>query len=168
MKNVMNIFYLCRDVHLCAQMLCDRHVVKMILEYAQILCTAHYVLDKEIVGYKPTHVNHPSTKWCREGLGNYMWLYNMFIATLNEYTYRYGKVHKSSELVEVLQTPPDNIPLRAFEEPPQAMPEEYKSVRGSIDAYRNYYAYGKAHLHAWKRRPTPQFIPVTLLVQECE
>ena len=41
----MNIFYLDRDPVIAAQMMCDKHVVKMILESAQMLSTAHRVLD---------------------------------------------------------------------------------------------------------------------------
>lgn len=153
----MNIFYLCYQQSHCAEMLCDKHVVKMILEYAQLLSTAHFVLDKSNVGYKPTHINHPCAIWARAGLGNYMWLFKMFIAALDEYTYRYSKIHKSSELIAVLQNPPDNIRIKAFVEPPQAMPIEYKSS-STIIAYQNYYKFGKIHLHKWKKRNVPEFI----------
>ena len=86
---------------LCAQMHCDKHVVKMILEYAQILCTTHRILDKlddndtTVIYYKKTHVNHPSVKWARETKGNYTFGYtsylqiyvmNIHIAT-KKYTY---------------------------------------------------------------------------------
>lgn len=153
----MNIFYLNHNVYKCAEAHCDRHVVKMILEYAQLLSTAHFVLDGVTVGYKPTHRNHPCAVWVRTGIGNYMWLFDMFVALLGEYTYRYGKVHKSSELVTVLQIPPDNITLKGFGEPPQAMPDEYKRQR-ALDGYREYYRHGKGHLHSWKKRSVPEFI----------
>lgn len=54
----MNIFYLSRDPVLCAEMHCDKHVVKMILETAQLLSTAHWELGST-APYKPTHKNHP-------------------------------------------------------------------------------------------------------------
>jgi hypothetical protein len=43
----MNIFYLDKDPIKAAEYSCDKHVVKMILESAQMLCTAHRVLDGE-------------------------------------------------------------------------------------------------------------------------
>ena len=72
----MNIFYIDKDPIKAAQMACDKHVVKMILETAQLLCTAHRVIDgvdlqmnsllEETTMYRATHINHPSTKWVRE------------------------------------------------------------------------------------------------------
>lgn len=41
----MNIFVLDRDPYIAAQMHCDKHVIKMICEYAQLLSTAHRQLD---------------------------------------------------------------------------------------------------------------------------
>lgn len=149
---IMNIFYLSHDVVICAQCHVDKHVVKMILEYAQLLSTAHVVLDNNQVGYKKTHVNHPCAIWVRQGIQNYMWLFRLFCALLDEYTYRYGKVHKTSMLIEALSHPPENISLQRFFEPPQAMPDEYKVNKDSVSAYHNYYRYGKTHLHSWKRR----------------
>lgn len=154
---LMNIFYLCHNVEECAHLLCDKHVVKMILEYAQLLSTCHFILDGKQVGYKPTHKNHPCNIWVRYGSGNYMWLFRMLVATCNEYTFRYGKIHKTSELLGILENVPDNIPIKPFQEPPQAMPEEYKQDV-SIDGYLCYYKYGKSHLHSWKKRSVPEFI----------
>ena len=69
----MNIFYLDEDTEICAQYHCDKHVVKMILEYAQILCTVLHELGQE-APYRPTHRNHPCTVWARESLDNWIWL----------------------------------------------------------------------------------------------
>ena len=93
----MNIFYLDPHPTVAAQQCCDKHVVKMILESAQMLSTAHRVLDKndnELL-YKEAHKNHPSTKWVRESHLNYQWLYAHFVALGEEYTARYGKIHVS-------------------------------------------------------------------------
>ena len=84
----MNIFYLSHNTQECAEMHVDKHVVKMILEYSQLLSTAHRVLDGveyidnssgrkikrwklnwsafEDTLYKATHINHPSAVWCRQ------------------------------------------------------------------------------------------------------
>ena len=112
----MNIFYLDPNPAECAAMHNDKHTVKMILEYAQLLSTAHRFLDGNIVTglsetgrkqtryvltsdlntvlYRSTHINHPSAIWVRQSLENYLWLANMLIALCEEYTYRYGKTHK--------------------------------------------------------------------------
>lgn len=153
----MNIFYLIHDVHECAQHMVDRHVVKMILEYAQLLCTAHRVLSNKDLSemYKVTHKNHPSAKWVRESDENYKWLYSMFVALLEEYTYRYGKIHACSRLVEPLKKNP--CPPGAFTEPTPAMPEECKVDGDSIASYRRYYNNYKTHLFTWTKRSKPEW-----------
>lgn len=138
----MNIFYLDEDLDKCVQYHCDKHVVKMILEYAQILCTAHRELDgdnnnKDL--YKSTHKNHPSCIWARLSSSNYFYLYKLFISLCNEYTHRYGKVHTTySKLNRLLSIIPNNIPNDLFTKPPQCMPDEFK-CDDTVKAYRNYY-----------------------------
>jgi hypothetical protein len=176
----MNIFYLHYDTKQCAEMHVDKHCVKMILEYAQLLSTAHRVLDgTQIVGlsksgrkqtryelsdhrdgilYSATHINHPSAVWCRQSLENYQWLYNMFRDLLQEYTYRYGKTHKCSMLLGDLQYPPMNIPKKPFTEPTPAMPDHYKVAGDSIQSYKNYYLGDKTRMFSWKNRQTPSWI----------
>jgi len=175
----MNIFYLDHDVTKCAEMHNDKHVVKMILEYAQLLSTAHRVLDgtesmilssngrrkkswslpdfRESVLYSATHINHPSAVWCRQSDLNYDWLFNMFQALMTEYTYRYGKVHATSRLEQYLAQVPTNIPQTGFTQPTPAMPDEVKVPGDSIKSYRNYYINNKPHLASWKKRNKPEW-----------
>ena len=105
----MNIFYLHNDPQVCAAYHCDKHVVKMILEYAQLLSTAHHELDgvPSIECYKKTHVNHPCTKWVRESLQNYRWLMRLITGLNDEYRKRYNKDvnHKSFDAVRDLPEP---------------------------------------------------------------
>ena len=93
----MNIFYLDEDPEVAAIVQYNKHVVKMILESAQMLCTAHHCYgdreQKENVPYKQAHLNHPSTIWARRSRATYMWLYEHMLALGHEYTHRYGKVH---------------------------------------------------------------------------
>ena len=107
----MNIFYLHDDPIYCAQMHCDKHVVKMILEYAQLLSTAHHEIDgtPSIDCYKPTHKNHPSAIWARNSRNNYRWLWWLLYGLQDEYTYRYGKVHATQfkSIVDNLKNPPN-------------------------------------------------------------
>ena len=146
----MNIFYLDPDPKTCAEMHCDKHVVKMIIEYAQLLSTAHRVLDgnnsvvlstsgrkktvwtlpdnRESVLYSATHINHPSAIWVRENSDNYSWLYHMWSELLDEYTHRYGKIHACARLNIALFNTPNNIPKGEFFAPTPAMPQELKIV----------------------------------------
>lgn len=168
----MNIFYLSNNVKECAQMHTDKHCLKMIIEYAQLLSTAHRVLDGAKVNkgyvlgdhhmnsivYKATHVNHPSSIWVRQSKQNYNWLYDLWVSLMDEYSYRYGRVHASSRLMDVLKKSPRNLVSGQFTEPTPAMPDEYKVKNNSIQSYRNYYKYGKAPLHSWKDRDVPNWI----------
>lgn len=149
---IVNIFYLSNDPVEAARWHLDRHVVKMILEYAQLLSTAHRILDnsQDPILYRITHKNHPSAVWVRKSVHNYNWLYELFIALCDEYTRRYGKIHLTdTKLRDVLVVPPKNISTDPFVQPPQAMPNEYKDV-DSIVAYRQYYINAKNKFATWK------------------
>lgn len=156
----MNIFALDVSPDASARAHVDRHCVKMPLEYAQLLSTAHVMIDQQQRGYKATHVNHPSARWARLGEANYLWLYDLFKATSDEYTYRYDRVHKSyRDLCVTLRDPPRLIDQRVpFTLPWPAMPEDYKVPGNVIESYRNYYRDGKRHLHSWRRREPPEWL----------
>ena len=143
----MNIFYLHSDPSKAPTYLYDKHCVKMILETAQMLCTAHHLLDEGAnVPYKQAYVNHPSTKWARQSKQNYMWLYNYFVSINIEYHARYNKIHKSWIACRyALANPPKNISNIGFSQPPQCMPDIYKKD-SSIEAYWNYYINDKKHI----------------------
>lgn len=156
----MNIFYVDHDPVVAAQSLCNSHVVKMILESAQMLSTAHRIIDfrDDLELYSSTHVNHPCSKWVRESHMNYEWLYDHFIGLLDEYTYRYEKDHKSSRLIPILSNHPRSIRRMDMTTPACAMPEEFIISDDVVINYRNYYNLGKKHLHAWKKREKPSWI----------
>lgn len=155
----MNIFYLSSEPSECAKFHADKHVIKMILEYSQLLSTAHRVLDHDCLStemdnilYKLTHKNHPSAIWVRQSKENYLWLYSLLCELCREYTYRYGKIHKceSIGLVKALGQFPNNLDNRfGWTEPTPAMPKEYIDNNSSIISYRNYYINGKQHLASW-------------------
>ena len=175
----MNIFYLDKNPKVAARMHNNKHVVKMILETAQLLSTAHRVLDgeqyidtssgrrikrwkltsdKEDFLYKATHINHPSAVWVRESKENYEWTFNLFNALMLEYTYRYGKHHKCEFLRYHLIDLPKNISYDKFTEPPQAMPEYCKIPGDSVQAYRTYYILEKSSLAQYTRRNKPEWL----------
>jgi hypothetical protein len=159
----MNIFYLNRKPDIAAQMMCDKHVVKMILESAQMLSTAHRVLDgdeyADRVGlYKMTHKNHPSSIWARSTDVNYDWLWAHMDALMKEYTYRYGKHHATERLHGPLYRAPDHIlemPM-GFTDPPQCMPDYCKN-EDAVSAYQTYYILKKSDFATWKRRDKPEW-----------
>ena len=144
----MNIFYLDKCPNKAAKVQYNKHVVKMILESAQMLCAAHHVLgNPDDVPYKLAHKNHPSTIWVRENSLHYDWLYEHFVALSREYNKRYGKTHMSYDKCYVpCMSHPENIPHEPFEQPPQCMPDEYKD-KCSVQAYWNYYI-GEKHIVA--------------------
>jgi hypothetical protein len=182
----MNIFYLDHDVYKCAEMHNNKHTVKMILEYAQLLSTAHrfldgtlidgysktgrkqkrYVLSSDLdsVFYASTHINHPSAIWVRQSPENYLWLANMLLALCEEYTYRYGKTHKVERVglcYALLKNIPKNIGNKGWSEPTPAMPDKYKVINDSIQSYINYYLGDKQHLGNWKNRNIPSWYVTT-------
>jgi hypothetical protein len=177
----MNIFYLDHDQQKCAEWSVDSHCVKMILESAQLLSTAHRVNDgheyiddggkrkvkrwrlddnRNVELYSATHVNHPCAVWCRETDTNYIWLWALLGEYCKEYTYRYGKTHKieNDGLLHALRYPPHKIKNVGFTEPPSCMDTKYVISKDPIINYRNYYKVGKAHLHKWKNRMPPAWI----------
>ena len=141
----MNIFYLHQDPEKAARYQYNKHVVKMILESAQMLCTAHHCImgSDADVPYKAAHRNHPSTKWARQSGENYAWLYYHMMELGREYEKRYGKKHLSIiKCEDPLSMLPGGILETGLTDMPQRMPAEYKDDC-SIQAYWNYYINGK-------------------------
>jgi Pyrimidine dimer DNA glycosylase len=183
---MMNIFYVDEDPVKAAECLVDKHVVKMILESAQLLSTAHRVLDGEMtqgirinletgksrkvkawvlpdarehVIYAATHMNHPSAIWCRQSVENYLWLVEHFFALMNEYIHRYKKIHAcNGELSYMLQSPPFNLKEYDMTPMPSAMDDQYIVSKDSLTNYRNYYKLGKVKFHQWTNRQPPEWI----------
>jgi hypothetical protein len=152
----MNIFYFSDCPIESAQAQPDKMLVKMPLETAQMLSTAHRVLDGDEYAdanglYKTAYKNHPCTIWARESSSNYFWLYLHFVALGNEYTYRYDKTHASiTKLQEPLAKVPSSIVQGEMTSLAQAMPEQYKDS-DSIKAYRNY-CINEKHYAKWEKR----------------
>ena len=154
----MNIFYLDTDPRVAAQYHCDKHVVKMILESAQLLCTAHIVLDGDNDQlYKPCFRNHPCGVWTRASRANYLWLFDLFAALCAEYTHRYGRVHASERLLPLLAQAPVNISDGGLTFPALAMPEECRTD-DAVRSYREYYRTVKAHILKWTGRAAPEWL----------
>ena len=157
----MNIFVLDRDPRLAAKYHCNKHVVKMILETAQLLSTAHHVLDGDqaMPGiYKATHRNHPSAVWVRSAWDQYDWTHKLLRELLYEYTWRYDRLHACVPMSSLLERKPRNIArLAPWTSAPQCMPDEYKRP-DVVDAYRAYYKGAKSHMLQYKNREVPEWL----------
>lgn len=180
----MNIFILDTNPVIAAQMQCDKHVVKMIIESAQMLSTAHRMLDgeqksvpsksgkrtvkawtlpdeRDAVLYKAVHMNHPCTVWTMQSNNNYNWHYVHFIALCQEYTLRYGKIHATETLLrEILMSPPRNIPVDYKTQFPLAMNSnpECKFPHDPVKSYRMFYQTKQDRFKmAWTNRQVPEW-----------
>lgn len=170
----MNIFVLHLNPKIAALYHCNVHLIKMILESAQILSTAHRLLDGKCVVhktqnnrnvkrwvlddpvmeeklYKSTHTKHPCVIWTTQSKKNYKWLYKLFYYLCQRYTYLYQKTHLcQTKLLKILKRYPTNIPNIPRTPFPQAMPDEYKVHNDPVTAYRIYYIYAKSNIADWK------------------
>ena len=153
----MNIFVLDKDIERCAEFHCDQHVVKMILESTQMLCTA---LSKKGIStpYKPTHANHPCVLWVERSFDNFCWLKDLTIALNNEYRFRFekGVDHKSiAVLREISSYDYESLGISEF---PQAMPDIYKVAGNPVTAYRKFYLGEKMSFAKWTKRLPPHWV----------
>lgn len=163
----MNIFVLDLDIRACACYHADQHVVKMILESAQMLCTV-VNLGGGRSPYKSTHPQHPCTQWAGASLANWLWLQRLALALNDEYRYRYRRDfdHKSAAVVRDLEPPPlADLGLTEFA---QAMPEAYRVPGDAVQAYRRFYLGEKAHFATWTRRRTPRWFVEGLKLRAAE
>jgi hypothetical protein len=182
----MNIFILDNDPVKAAQLQCDKHVVKMIVESAQMLSTAHRLLDgkvekrpsksgkrmvnywslpdyREDLLYKACHTGHPCTVWTIESNNNYNWHYVHFVALCDEYKYRYGKVHKTDALLrDELAKLPNNIPVGYKTKAPLAMKSNPECMFDDVvKSYRAFYQTKQDRFNmAWTKRSIPEWFNV--------
>ena len=155
----MNIFVTDPSPTISAQVLPDKHVVKMPLESCQMLSIifSHWyhnwgddlLKKKDGVPYKTSKGafrNHPCTQWAAASMPNLAWLIEHGIALSNEYTHRYGKIHscaaplhESREIFNARsKTDVSCYPLvKSFT---RAMPDEYKH-NTRIDTFTAYKTY---------------------------
>jgi hypothetical protein len=183
----MNIFILDESPVLSAQLQCDKHIVKMLLESAQMLSTAHRMLDgveskrpsksgKRMVPYythsdgylegalyKAVHFHHPCTVWTMETSGNYDWHYTHFVALCDEYKYRYGKKHLTdTKLGQTLCVSPTNIPAGPLTKQPLAMKANPECMSDDVvQSYRAFYQTKQARFNmVWTKRPVPEWFQI--------
>ena len=162
----MNIFALDNDPLMAARMHCDKHVVKMILESAQMLCAVHHIYDTpeshDEWMYRPTHTKHPCTLWAAENTANYRWLHQLMHWLHEEYKFRYGaeKNHKSYlKLHRFLDIMPRDMEIaNNTTKFALAMPDQYKFGVDAVDCYRMYYVFEKSNILQYTRRKRPSWI----------
>jgi hypothetical protein len=189
----VNIFFLNRSPVQAAEWHLDKHVIKMVTETAQLLSTAHRMLDgtlvllpnhklpgkfkkhwmlpgehlplndspeecKKLFCYRATHPNVPLNVWLRSSAANYRWLYQLFLALLHEFSYRYNKSHSCEKLVTFLSNIPKNIKDGVeFVDPPAAMPDKYKVPGDVQESYKRFYVGEKHRFATWKVRSKPEW-----------
>lgn len=155
----MNIFFLDQCPRIAAEMMHDKHVVKMILETAQILSTVCHRHGTWTEGmYRPTHANHPSVRWAGDSATNFYWLVEHGQHLCNEFHYRYSRYHKSGLVIDLCAAEAPRFTTLHWTEPAQAMPDEFKIPGDAIAAYRAYYLGRKVEQSGWTRRPAPAFV----------
>lgn len=150
----MNIFVLDADPVVAARYHCDKHVVKMILETAQMLCSAQHRHGAcpDATPYKAAYVNHPCTRWAGDSQSNYRWLVRLGQELGAEYTLRYGKVHKCAAVIAQVASPPPSMPDTGLTTFAQAMPDQYRHA-DAVVAYRAYYQGEKSRFAKWRITP---------------
>jgi hypothetical protein len=179
---------LSKDPVEAAQFQCNRHVVKMIVESAQMLSTAHRILDGiqkkgpsksgktvtkkwihpdvnlDTLLYKTVHVNHPCTVWTMKSKDNYLWHWNHFIALCEEYTHRYENVHKTDSLLrDILSSPPKKIPDLGLTQFPLAMKSNPECMfpDDPVKSYRMFYqTKQKRFKMVWTKREIPDWFKI--------
>ncbi len=152
----MNIFVLDDNIKQCAQYHCDQHVVKMILESVQLMCTA---LNKKgfTTPYKSTHIKHPCVLWVEESYDNFLWLRNLTLALNDEYKYRYEKLQDHKSISTLTAINDIHYPAMGLTPFAQAMPDQYKIKNNAILAYRQFYLAEKSRFARWTKREQPDW-----------
>ena len=163
----MNIFVLDKSPILSAQMQCDKHIVKMPLETAQMLCSVfHRHGQGDKVPYKEAHKNHPCTLWAGDSADNFIWLWKHGMELCFEYTRRYNKIHKCQQVImDLSKTDLGTLQYQDMEMTPhpQCMPDEYK-CDDPVLAYRKYYVNDKKDIAKWERgRPIPNWFGIKII-----
>lgn len=153
----MNIFVFHKSPRDCARAHGDRHVVKMVLETAQILCTVNHLKDNP-APYRKTHTKHPCVLWVLESRANYRWLIELGLSLAAEYTHRYDRRHKSQDVIEWCRDHEPDLPDCPMTPFVQCMPDHYRSD-DTVASYRRYFIGEKSHLGQWTRRDAPTWFP---------
>ncbi len=152
----MNVFVLDKDLTASVQAHCDKHVVKMILEAAQIASAAHWKTGGE-APYKLTHENHPIVLWATESLAAYRYVVKYGLELCKEYTYRYGRRHKTEDKLEWLKANEPDLP-RVNTKFVIVVAEDCLEPGDEITSYRRYYMRHKRSILSWKKRSAPEWI----------
>lgn len=142
----MNIFILDTDPVLAAQMQCDKHVVKMIVESAQLLCNA---LPEHLAFYRRTHFNHPCSVWVRASRENYSWLCDHAFELCREYTRRYKKIHATEWVIKLCRSLAPLLDSSSLTPFVICVPEDCKTT-DPVESYRAYYSKHKSRFAKWR------------------
>lgn len=151
----VNIFILDNNHVKCAQSHCDKHIVKMVIETAQLLCSAHWMTGRK-APYRKTHASHPCSVWIRASIENYRWAIQHGMALCEEYTKRYGKIHKTQAVIKWCKENEPELPDCGLTDFIQAMPDGFKNP-DVVKAYRAYYKATKSEIARWNYSSVPDW-----------
>lgn len=166
----MNIFVLDEDYRNAAQMHCDKHVVKMITESAQLLSTA-LRLNGFPVGYNLTHQNHPCAIWTRMSFDNFTWLKNLAYSLEKEWRYRFdhrnNEEHKAASIIREIAPYARKVifPYQGLTEFHKCFPEYLRHLE-VVPGYRQTYIFEKQHILTYTKREPPFWLPNELVTRK--
>lgn len=157
----VNIFYLHPCAAVSATYMHDKHVVKMIVESAQLLSTACQMIgmQRDTRLYRPSYINHPCAVWTRLSIENFEWLYQHYISLIKIYEFTYNDDHKSADLAKAIREYMVLMPRVPFTEPPLCMPDDCKIYNApAYVSYRNYYLKHKSKKRHYRRIKPPYWV----------
>jgi hypothetical protein len=156
----MQIFIISKNPKTAARMLCDKHIIKMILESCQILSTCHHLYNSKYVNkiYKKTHINHPCVLWVCKSKSNYQWLVEHLKELFKEYFFRYNKKeHKSYKIFKYLKNAPENLEDLALTKFAKVVPDKFRKY-SIVKSYRTFYIEKKLEFCKWTKRKRPKWL----------
>ena len=172
----MNVFCLDRDPTKAAEMMCDKHVVKMIIETCQILSAVidvNYIDEHRAKGWKskpsqqlgcpnypPAHVKHPATLWAIEARGNAVWLCKHLRELCRQYYLRYdNKSHKLEGCTQIYEAQLQYCKFKQERKTEfvQAITDKRWHRKDPVEAYRTYYNMEKFTFAKWKLGNKPEW-----------
>ena len=179
----MNVFYIDDDPVTAAIWLCDQHVSKMILESAQMMCTAirhlkgladtpREELPEDLKWlYRTAHPKHGSTIWVGTSYANFKWTFQHVVQMHHQHQLRFGTRHNSFRVARAAwvyamtkRMTPDAVPfpIPGRTDPYMAFGPELghlKDPEDPVGSYRKFYIADKAKFATWTNVEPPPWWP---------
>lgn len=144
----MNLFTTSDNPQECAKNLDDVLLKVTIVESAQMLSTAincnDNIKEKPTNIYKSHNANEIHNKWVRASKSNYKWTVMYLMACLNEYYFRFGKVHDTTNIAQYFSLYENYFPLIDMAPFPRQFAQKYENydylmgISNIFQAYKEY------------------------------